>query len=74
MNTIDIDAYCTCLQDELTSPLDRYFLFSLVVLVPGRYPCDEQSLWKLVIEEVYKDDTTSRWETIRTDRNKLKET
>jgi hypothetical protein len=40
MNTIDIDAYCTCLQDELTSPLDRYFLFSLVVLVPGRYPCE----------------------------------
>jgi hypothetical protein len=40
MNTIDIDAYCTCSQDELTSLLDRYFLFSLVVLVPGRYPCD----------------------------------
>jgi hypothetical protein len=40
MNTIDIDAYCTCSQDELTSPLDRYFLFSLVVLVPGRYPCE----------------------------------
>jgi hypothetical protein len=47
MNTIDIDAYCTCSQDELTSPLDRYFLFSLVVLVLGRYPCDEQSLLKL---------------------------
>jgi hypothetical protein len=27
VNTIDIDAYCTCLQDELTSPLERYFLF-----------------------------------------------
>jgi hypothetical protein len=40
MNTIDIDVYCTCSQVELTSPLDRYFLFSLVVLVPGRYPCE----------------------------------
>jgi hypothetical protein len=40
MNTIDIDAYYTCLQDELTSLLDRYFLFSLVVLVLGRYPCE----------------------------------
>ena len=33
---------------------------------------------KVVIEEVYKDDTmlatTARWEAIRTDRNKLKET
>jgi hypothetical protein len=40
MNTIDIDAYYTCSQDELTSPLDRYFLFALVVLVSGRYPCE----------------------------------
>jgi len=40
MNTIDIDAYCTCSQVELTSPLDRYFLFSLVVLVLGRHPCE----------------------------------
>jgi hypothetical protein len=40
MNTIDIDAYYTCSQYELTSPLDRYFLFSLAVLVPGRYPCE----------------------------------
>jgi hypothetical protein len=47
MNTIDIDAYCTCSQNELTSPLDRHLLFSLVVLVPGKYPCDEQSLRKL---------------------------
>ena len=47
MNTIDIDAYSTCSQYELTSPLDRYFLFALVVLVPGRYPYDEQSLRKL---------------------------
>jgi hypothetical protein len=38
MNIIDIDALCTCSQVELTSPLDRYFLFSLVVLVSGRYP------------------------------------
>jgi hypothetical protein len=40
MITIDIDAYCTCSQVELTSPLDRYFLFSLVVFVPGGYPCE----------------------------------
>jgi hypothetical protein len=79
MNTIDIDAYCTCLQDELTFPLERYFLFSLVVLVPGRYSCEIcLILAEVVIEEVYKDDTmlatTARWAAIRTDRNKLKET
>jgi hypothetical protein len=29
---------------------------------------------EVVIEEFYKDDTTTTWETIRIDRNKLKET
>jgi hypothetical protein len=40
MNTIDIYDYCTCFQVELTSPLDRCFLFSLVVLVSGKYRCE----------------------------------
>jgi hypothetical protein len=40
MNTIDIDAYCTCLQDELTFLLERYFSFALIVLALGRYPCE----------------------------------
>jgi hypothetical protein len=40
MDIIDIDAYYSFSQVELTSPLDRYFFVSLVVLVPGRYPCE----------------------------------
>ena len=32
MNTIDIDAYYTSSQVELTFPLDRYLFFGLVIL------------------------------------------
>jgi hypothetical protein len=59
MNTINIDAYCTCSKNKLAYPLDRYFLFSLVVLILGRYPCDVKIVTKYFIEEFYKDDTTA---------------
>jgi hypothetical protein len=81
MNTIDIDASCTCLQDELTFPLERYFLFTLVVLVSCRYPCEiclMNNLCGSCQEEVYKDDTMLAtiiiWASIRTNRNELEET